>query len=240
MIKEAIDRLLALAPPTIHESGGGRTYADKKLEPIMEPRDSGESTTTLTGLVDFVDIRLNRLRVDNLYVHVESPTQVTVSELACDKWGRRQMHIACKLPDYGKFRFGEYMGQEAFIIGVQAFFDREHSADMPEILKIAASLKAEAVSQADDNGIAQSVTLRKGVVLAEKTTVKGIVKLRPYRTFREVEQPESAFIFRLRTKEGETPTLALFAADADMWQAEAMQSIKAYLKSRLAGVEIIA
>lgn len=239
MDAEVIDRIVVLAPPTIKDFDG-LNYSSRDLKPIMEPRDSAEEVITLTGLVDLMHARINDVSLDTLYVHVESPKRVTVSELKCDKWGRRQAHIVCNLPDYGKFRFGEYMGQENFIISLQAFFDRENSTDMNEILAIAGKLKAEAVSEADDNGVTQAVTLRKGVVMAERAVVKKIVQLRPYRTFREIEQPESAFIFRLKTNEGETPSLALFVADAEMWQAEAMQSIKTYLKSHLVGVEIIA
>lgn len=240
MIKEAIDRILALAPTTIHEFEGGRSFSGRTLEPIREPLDSEEAVETLTGLVDFMNIRLNNLVQSAVYVHIQSPTVVRAAETTCDKWGRRQNHILCQLPDYGRFRFGSYMGQEDFIISAQAFFDREQSKDLTKILEIAASLKAEAVSQADDNGIAQSVTLRKGPVMQAKETVKGIVQLRPYRTFREVEQPESSFIFRLRSWEGEVPALALFEADADMWQPTAMQSIKKYLEEKLLGVNVIA
>lgn len=240
MIREAIDRILALAPATMREFEGGRMYTDKPMQPILDPMDSGETVGTLTGLVDFMHIRLNNLVWPAVYVHVESPDVVRVSSTTCDKWGRRQTHILCKLPNYGRFNFGSYMGQEQFIIGAQAFFDREHSKDLTNILGIAALLKAEAVSQSDDNGVAQSVTLRKGPVMQAKETVKGIVQLRPYRTFREIEQPESSFIFRLRSREGEVPTLALFEADADMWQPVAMQSIKAYLEGKLPGTNVIA
>lgn len=239
MLKEAMEKLLSLGAPTVKEYEE-RTYSDRKLEPIMRPLDSAEGVMTLTGLVDLMNAKVNEMNWDELYIHIESPKRVTVSEVTCDKWGRRQTHISCDLPDYGKFRFGDYMGQEAFIISLQAFFDREKSVDMDEILTIASKLKAEAVSDADDNGIAQSVTLRKGVVMAEKATIKRIVKLRPYRTFREIEQPESSFIFRLKTNAGETPSLALFAADADMWQAEAMQSIKAFLRQFITSAQIVA
>lgn len=239
MDAEAIDKVLSLAPPTVLKVGD-LSYASKAITPVMAPRDSAEEVITLTGVVDLMSAHVNGLNWSKSYIHVESPKRVTVSELECDEWGRRQVHIVCALPEYGRFRFDEYLSQERFIIGLQAFFDREKSTDMQSILAIVGKLKAEAVSEADDDGVTQVVTVRKGVVLNEKATVKKIVWLRPYRTFREITQPESAFIFRLRSNEGEVPSMGLFAADADMWQAEAMQSIKAYLGSRLLGVEIIA
>ncbi|MBI4002765.1 MAG: hypothetical protein HY348_13410, partial [Nitrospira defluvii] len=222
------------------EEHEGRLYADRQLTPVAEPMHADVECITLTGLVALMGTRINELGWNNVYVHIESPKRISVREISCNKWGERQQHISCVLPDYGRFQFGQYMQQEAFIIGLQAFFDRDRSADMDYVLQIAGKLKAEAVSQADDNGVSQTVQLRKGVVLAENAVVKKIVHLRPYRTFREVAQPESAFIFRLKTHEGEPPTLSLFVADAEMWQAEAMQSIKGYLEPQLSGVEIIA
>lgn len=243
MDAETIQKIVEMVPPTVNTYGEGDralTYSNRTLIPVMEPTDSAEEVITLTGLVDLMKAKINGAGWGNLYVHVESPKRVSVSQLTCDKWGRRQTHIVCTLPDYGRFQFGQYMGQEAFIIGVNAFFDREKSVDMDNILSIAAKLKAELVSEGEDNGLSQSVTLRKGPVLAEKTIVKKIVKLRPFRTFREVEQPESAFIFRLKSHEGELPSLALHVADAEMWQATAMQSIKAYLASNLEGLTVVA
>lgn len=243
MDAEAIQKIVEMVPPTVNAYGEGNrslTYSNRTLIPVMEPMDSHEEVITLTGLVDLMKAKINGAGWDNLYVHVASPKRVSVSQLTCDKWGRRQTHILCTLPDYGKFQFGQYMGQEAFIIGANAFFVRENSADLGNILSIAAKLKAELVSEGEDNGLSQSVTLRKGPVLAEKATIKKIVNLRPYRTFREVEQPESAFIFRLKSNEGELPSLALHVADAEMWQAAAMQSIKAYLAENLKGLTVVA
>lgn len=61
------------------------------------------------------------------------------------------------------------------------------------------------------------------------------VVLKPYRTFLEVDQPESAFIFRM--KEGHGVECAIFEADGGAWMMEAMQNIKAYLEKELEGME---
>jgi len=67
------------------------------------------------------------------------------------------------------------------------------------------------------------------------------VVLRPYRTFLEIEQPASAFVFRLRRgREGELPTCALFEADGGRWKLEAIERIRDYLKEQLSEIAVIA
>ena len=81
-----------------------------------------------------------------------------------------------------------------------------------------------------DNGISQEVSVRTGAVLKEQQTVQPIVRLQPYRTFLEVEQPASDFLLRL-DKEGRP---ALYEADGGAWKLEAKRSIAAYLGEQLA------
>ena len=57
------------------------------------------------------------------------------------------------------------------------------------------------------------------------------MKLKPYRTFTEVEQPESDFIFRM--KDMGSVCCALFEADGGAWRNVAMHNIKAYLQEQL-------
>ena len=81
-----------------------------------------------------------------------------------------------------------------------------------------------------DNGISQEVSVRTGAVLKEQQTVQPIVRLQPYRTFLEVEQPASDFLLRL-DKEGRP---ALYEADGGAWKLEAKRNIAAYLGEQLA------
>ena len=58
------------------------------------------------------------------------------------------------------------------------------------------------------------------------------VTLMPRRTFFEIEQPASPFIFRMQSG----PTCALFEADGGAWQQEAMQRIAIYLRQKLSKI----
>jgi hypothetical protein len=55
------------------------------------------------------------------------------------------------------------------------------------------------------------------------------VVLAPYRTFVEVTQPESDFVFRMQNG----PRCALFEADGGAWKLTAMRHIKEYLQAAL-------
>ena len=76
--------------------------------------------------------------------------------------------------------------------------------------------------------------------LKEKTALKPIVKLSPYRTFREVEQPQSEFLLRVRLSQNDAPTVALFEADGGAWVNQATTSIVEYIQSLVTGIPVIA
>lgn len=63
------------------------------------------------------------------------------------------------------------------------------------------------------------------------------VRLKPYRTFTEVDQPESNFVFRMKEDKYEGVQCALFEADGGAWKLHAMESIQEYLEEQLEGVE---
>lgn len=55
------------------------------------------------------------------------------------------------------------------------------------------------------------------------------------RTFSEVEQPASLFVFRIDKQ----ANMALFEADGKCWVADAVGNIAAYLKEQLADQKLI-
>lgn len=54
----------------------------------------------------------------------------------------------------------------------------------------------------NDNGVTQTVEARQGVALNALIEIKPRVMLRPFRTFLEVEQPESEFLLRVDPARG--------------------------------------
>ncbi|MDU4479969.1 MAG: hypothetical protein E7I90_22135, partial [Clostridium sp.] len=133
--------------------------------------------------------------------------------------------------------YDRFLDTERFNIMLQsAFVDDE---DKSKLLKYTALITDDTVKNFGDDGISQKVTVKTGVVSVSDAVVPNPVTLAPFRTFPEVEQPESKFIFRM--KEG--PSAALFEADGGAWRNKAILNIKAYLEKELEhnhNVEIIA
>jgi len=59
------------------------------------------------------------------------------------------------------------------------------------------------------------------------------VKLRPYRTFAEIEQPQSSYVFRIQDSD-RGPSFKLVEADGGLWKNATMKKIKDYLAYELA------
>ena len=226
MIKEAINRILELAEPHMISSVTG-DYVDKKMVRIdKDLRASAVRMSTLSGLVDFIKGQTDFKPIPYI-VQVVSPTEVRlISSLDRDREREILAEVEADIPD---FPFGQFIENEKFIINVQAkFMDGE--ADKND--------KAGTVTKYGDDGVSQKAAIKKGVTSLSEVEVPSPCKLIPYRTFIEVDQPMSEFIFRVRNDERlESVSCALFDADGGAWKIEAMENIKKYLKSQLRDVQ---
>lgn len=68
-----------------------------------------------------------------------------------------------------------------------------------------------------------------GIALSTLVEVKPRVVLKPFRTFVEVDQPESEFLLRISDK-GE---IGLFPADGGVWKLEATRNVAKYFETEL-------
>lgn len=237
MLKEAMEKLVALAAPNVLPING-LLYSDRPLTLIPDPSISKVALLTLTGLVDLVKSKADDLDPTKWLLHVASHTDVSLIQRSTDPYGRRASLAAAHLEDGQPFPFGRFIDREEFVIGLQSRF--VETPDLLEVLKLASNLEASTVAQSEDDGISQRTTVKQGVQLKEVVKVKGRVTLKPYRTFREVEQPGSAFIFRLRSKDGSVPECALFEADGSKWKMDAVLTIKQWLDGQSLSIPVIA
>ena len=136
-----------------------------------------------------------------------------------------------------KILFERRMDVELFIIQLQSMFVK--TAERDNLLKFLGSLKAGFSKEMNDNGVSQIVTAKTGITTVGEVAVPNPVKLQPYRTFSEIEQPASDFVFRIHGGHDE-PTCALYEADGGAWKMEAIQRIAAWVKEKLPGVMVIA
>lgn len=245
MIKEAIDRVLALAPPNI-STHGDLEYTDKQLTVITPPQPKAVKCSTLQGLVDLFDEKLDDVVAKELLVHITSPTAVDLISRLSDDYGRRRVIVEAAYPQCETFKFGAWHDPENFIIAAQQHFQRvkiqnddgSFAKDLDYILQIASKISAEHTTDHEDDGFTQRVAVKQGAVLKTEQILKPMVLLAPYRTFVEIDQPISRFVFRCRVNQGMVH-LALFEGDGGRWKIDAVAAIKAWLEPKFAEVPVI-
>ncbi len=229
-LKFVTDLAKAAERPNITEIGD-RAYTDKELKAVREPRPDSLTVTTLKGFVDLLGAQIENFDPKFAIIHINDHETVELKATTSDKWGRRQVFAVAELPDVRTFGFDRYYDKEGFTIALHV-----HFVPTPEIvypLRIASMI--ETVTKSEDNGIAQTVALRTGSAQLEMSDLKPRVILAPFRTFRDVEQPQSEFLFRVK-QEGQSPTLALFEADGGKWKIEAIENIRRFLFASLSGI----
>lgn len=233
MIKEAINRILDLAKPVLVEANGGE-YSTQGLTPVKHPDLSLVQVRTLTGLVDHL---MTELLVDSdhcwlkgdWFVLVEDHASVKVLSAPVNGFNQRLELAHARAPEFG-FPFGHFMGLEEFIIGLQSQFIPTPVRD--GVLKIVGNVRGDQVQTVKDDGIGQRVEVAAGVATVEKVELPNPVTLKPWRTFREIDQVESKFVLRMRAGQG-GPMAALIEADGGSWKNEAALKIAEWLQGRL-------
>lgn len=226
-LKDAIRQIASMAAPTIRETSDG-LYADKPMMKFYEKPAEPEQLhlDTLTGLVKAILFEpCSDDNAQRLLVHVIDQCSVHVMSELWD--ARRRYHYYTALSMVPQATFGQWMDHERAIIELRTLYaptpDREYLLDLLSSMDLQQGVKTT------DNGVTQEVVAKRGVVLKESICVKPIVRLKPYRTFLEVDQPESEFLLRVNG-EGQ---VALYEADAGAWKLEAKRNIAAWLEDKL-------
>lgn len=224
MIKAALTYIMGFRDTEITEHNGFK-YLNRQLSQMPEDSPSVFSTKTLASLVELILKENAHNSLNDLIIHIDSPTKVNVFTTLRDHLDRFYLYSAvAELPSIA---LGNYMEMEKFNIMLKSTFVQSDMRD--DLISLVGSVTEEAVKTTNDDGISQKVVARKGINTVGNVTIKPIVKLAPYRTFLEVAQPEGEFLLRL--KDG--PEAALFEADGGAWKLAARKSIKAYFEVAL-------
>ncbi len=189
MLKAAIEKILSLDAPHIEEIEG-RTYVDKDMTQIgKELRATSITMNNLSSLVDFIKKSKADFKTGHYIAQVVSPTEVRLfSSLDADRQRETLAVVKAEIPE---FSFGQFIGNEEFVIGVQSKFLNEDAEanDKPIILQFAGNVKAGTVAEYGDTGVGQKAAIKKGVASLQEVEVPSPCRLMPYRTFTEVAQP---------------------------------------------------
>lgn len=226
MLKEAIEKIVSLAEAKTFEIDG-RTYSDRTLHRIDPPFYTPEekSLCSLDGLVKLLKAEYNKIVEAPLFINVVSARRIDVFSTYTDKYFRHNLYRVTSPTPQVNFGWCDY---ETAMISIRSQFVPNEGTEY--LLGLLSKITDENSVQTSDNGLSQTVEVKKGISLKAKEELKRRISLRPFRTFLEVEQPESEFILRLQ----EGGRVGLFEADGGAWELRAKQNVSEYLEQELA------
>lgn len=236
MIREALEYLVNLGTdnnPVVKVDG--KPYSVKQLHPIKEAYPDLLEFNFLDSLVTYLKSGIDFIAGEygKLIIEIENPTAISLHTELINDFNQRFTPVHCTAL-VNPFPWEKFIDPDTFIIMAQSRF--VETEDLAKIRAIVGNVKSEEVLNFSDDGISQQVTAKSGVARVENVVIPPRVKLAPYRTFVEIEQPESEFVFRAK-KADALPCFALFEADGGAWRIEAMKRIKAYFEKQLKGIE---
>lgn len=236
MIKEAIEKIEQMSVPILFNFSGDRVFSSKVIHAVHNPSPAPLHLKTLTGLRDYLQENVDKLEPETLLLHVIDPAAVELISHLKTPWFSRDTLLVVE-NDTMKFPFGNFMDSENFIIKMQSMFVQDEQTEI--ILKVVGNITDGTVTGFRDDGVSQQVTAKAGVSRVENIPVPNPVSLAPFRTFLEIEQPVSKFVFRMRSGDS-SPAVALFEADGGAWKGTAVLKIKEWLLANTKGIAVIA
>lgn len=230
MLKEFIEHIQKTTAPQIAQVEG-HTFivaSDGDFNELRPELDfpATISLNSLDALVKLV--KTEAVRAEHpLYITV--PDHLTVqcfgSPHADQRFTRLTYYTACAT-DVPGWDAKVQLPFEEMQIALRTRF--QETADTPYIQKLLSEISTGAKITFNDNGVATTIVTKKGIDLQANETIRPIIKLRPYRTFQEVEQPESVFLIRINER-----GISFIEADGGMWKLKARETVKAFLEDKL-------
>ncbi|SCG82695.1 hypothetical protein DW1_1122 [Proteiniborus sp. DW1] len=228
--REALEYLVGLGfnEDVLIETEKG-LFSKSRLERVELPKVQTLIVSTLTSLIDYCKSNIDVLP-SKMLIQVVSPKEVRLlSPLDIDNNRQEYIKAVANLPD--NIYYDRFIDTEQFNIMLQSsFVDNE---DKQLLLKFTGLIQDETIKTVGDDGVTQSATIKTGIAKKGEAEVPNPVVLAPYRTFPEIRQPASKFIFRMKTG----PLAALYQADGGAWKNEAMWLIKEFLQEALEDIK---
>lgn len=225
MDRTAIEKIVELGAPNYHEENG-YTYTDKQLHVVQEPRVPTLTFHTLDGLVNALSAEHEWFEAP-LLISVEDEETVKVCSAISSIDRQREVPyiVRAELVD---IPFDRKLDYETMMITLKSKF--VETPELLDLVQLLGTITEENSAKLSDDGFTQTVVVRKGIALKDNKVVNPRVRLKPYRTFCEVDQPESEFLVRL----SEGGYVALYEADGGAWKLQARRNVADYLKENLA------
>lgn len=194
------------------------------------PKASALAVSTLAAVCDYAKANRDGLDLATCQLHVAGPNAVTLWGPLDARDRKRECFVHATSVDTMDGFLGKFWPLADFNIALQTRFTRGGQRDA--LLRLLGNVKGGLTRTALDDGLTQTVEVKVGVALVDQAAVPNPVQLAPWRTFREVAQPEPLFVLRL--KDGDPlPQAALFEADAGEWRLTAIERSARWLRTEL-------
>lgn len=236
MIKEAIEKIESMVEPVI-KTIDGHNYiiandgGYSEIKPDLE-LPLAINLNSLDAVITSIKTEATNILQGGqipLFVSVPSATRVSVYSaiLTPDKRNERITFYEAKATDVPGWDPTVKLPFEQAAVALQTRF--QDGGDREYCLQLLSNITTGAKVTYNDTGVATTVVTQKGVALQENQKIRPLVKLRPYRTFQEVEQPEGLFLIRIDER-----GITFTEADGGMWKLTARKTVADYLKDALA------
>lgn len=230
MLKEFIEHIQKTTQPQIKDIDGvafAITH-DGMVEEIL-PTIFHPSTLKLNSLDALVKLVKTEASEMDTPLYITIPDHMTVrcfGQPNEEEQYYRQVYYETTATDVPGWGEKNTLGFEEAQIALRTRF--QETPDTLYAMKLVSDISLGAKVIYNDNGIATTITTQKGVALQTNEQIRPLVKLRPYRTFQEVEQPESIFLIRVSDR-----GISFIEADGGMWKLAAREIIKKSLEEQL-------
>lgn len=234
MLKEAIEKIEAMsAKPEVQTIDGHNYIIDRDgvySEILPTPcYPKGIRLHSLDAVVKMIKTEALPMEAAPIYIEVLAHDKVKVFLSPMDEDNQ------CVRPDLYDVVAQDVPGWEP---EVQLAFDKaavalqtrfQDGGDKDYTMRLLSQITTGAKVTYNDIGVATTIVTQKGVTLQGTESIRPVVKLRPYRTFQEVEQPEGLFLIRINER-----GITFTEADGGMWKLTARKIVAAYLNEALA------
>lgn len=231
MLKEFVDRIVGLAAP-VTTTIAGQVYAkrDHSIVPVQGPTPEPLVVGTLAAVVTYLQFSSSDSLLANAstILHIDDPATVSVRSWLTETAQRHRYLIAkASTPVQGEL---QKMTQDHFILLLQRnYVDTQERKDL---IALCGNVTAERVNTSSDDGVTQTVGKRVGATLKATERVKNPWSLKPYRTFREIDQPNAQFVLRVHYENDEAK-FSLTETSDDSWKLTAVNSLHIWFLNAL-------
>ena len=230
MLQKFIEHIQKTTQPIITEVDGStfRITSDGDVKEIL-PTIFHPDTLPLNSLDAMIKMVKTEASEQDAPLYITIPNHMTVrcfGQPDAEERYHRQVYYEANATDVPGWAEKNTLGFEEAQIALRTRF--QETPDTLYAMKLVSDISLGANVIYNDNGIATTITTQKGVALQTNEQIRPLVKLRPYRTFQEVEQPESIFLIRVSDR-----GISFIEADGGMWKLAARETIKTFLEERL-------